>query len=432
MAPREQEELLVIGDVHIGRRPVGLDEALGRLGLDARELSPEAALERTVAAALASPPRAVLFAGDLVDDERDRYEAPTILERHVRRLVASEVPVLAIAGNHDASFLPRLVGRVSGMCLVGTGGTWERVEIPGPGRPIDLFGWSFPRARVTECPLDLGDFEAALAGARPGAKRIGLLHTDLDGSGSTYAPTPRRRLEEAGLDGWLLGHVHAPSLGPGRAPIGYLGSLVGLDAGEPGQRGPWRVRAGEGGLELRQLACGPVFWQTVEVTLEDADTIDAEAVQDAIERELRSFVGAQLDPAVHDLAILRVELVGTPTNRDAVAEYVRDQGREASSVEGGDVPILATRVTNSTRAPIDLEALAEEPTPLGGVARALIAFQRTGELPEAARRAYAETRAEDWLIDPDDAPAPSAGEQFERAAWRALEDLLGQREEAGR
>lgn len=428
MTTSETEELLFIGDVHLGRRPVGLDAQLESLGLAAVQLGPEAALARTVDAALAAPPRAVVFAGDLVDQEEDRFEALRILERETRRLSEAGIPVLAIAGNHDGRILPRLVRHVPHVQLLGEGARWQRYEVPGPGRAVDLFGWSFPQRHFADCPLDHGDFAAALAGARPGAARLGVLHADLDAGSSDYAPSPRKRLVEAGLDAWLLGHVHRPSSLDGAQPIGYLGSLVGLDAGEPGLHGAWRVHCGESGVTARQLNVGPLRWAALDVPLTDADTTDDITVLARIEAALAEHAREQELPGTHRVLIARVRLTGALTDRSAVRELTGAVDREPLVLETG-LPAILQRTIDETREPVQLDQLAAETTPIGHVARELLVFQSTGELPAAARAAFAEVRDGDWPLEEDSDPLPAIEVLFERAAWRALDVLLAQERE---
>ncbi len=73
--------LLFIGDVHLGRRP----DRMAVAGLDPRRLSPAVAWQRAVELAIQDKVAAVVLAGDLVDEERDRFEAYGYLERGVRR-----------------------------------------------------------------------------------------------------------------------------------------------------------------------------------------------------------------------------------------------------------------------------------------------------------------------------------------------------------
>jgi DNA repair protein SbcD/Mre11 len=124
--------LLCVGDMHLGRSPGGLGgERLGLLDLDARQLGPRAAWERTVEHALEEAVDALLLAGDVVDAEDDFFEAYDALKRGVETLVDAGIAVLGVAGNHDVKVLPELAKHVADFRLLGRGGRWERAVIAG-------------------------------------------------------------------------------------------------------------------------------------------------------------------------------------------------------------------------------------------------------------------------------------------------------------
>jgi DNA repair exonuclease SbcCD nuclease subunit len=263
-------ELLCVGDVHLGRRPGRVPTDLE--GIEPRQLTPRAAFEAVVEEALAREVRAVLFAGDVVDAEDHFLEAYSVLEDGVRRLAQAGIEAIAVAGNHDVRALPRLADEVDGFRLLGRGGRWEQHLLrDNSGEPLArLVGWSFPRARVIDSPLE--GLPALSLEQRTDVPTLALLHCDLDQHGGAYAPVMRRDLEAVeAVDAWLLGHIHAPSheaLASPR-PIGYLGSLCGLDPSETGVHGPWRLTV-EGGraFELEQLPLAPLAWAAVDVQVD--------------------------------------------------------------------------------------------------------------------------------------------------------------------
>ena len=138
ISPPESDELVIlaIGDVHLGVRPGGLPEDLDREGVDVRDLTPEAALLAAVDFAIDARVDAVVFAGDVVESTNARYEAIRPLELAVRRLLAEEIPVLAVAGNHDVEALPRLARMIEGFELLGRAGSGSlersRTHAPTP------------------------------------------------------------------------------------------------------------------------------------------------------------------------------------------------------------------------------------------------------------------------------------------------------------
>jgi exonuclease SbcC len=153
--------------------------------------------------------------------------------------------VLGVAGNHDVQVLPRLADSVPGFGLLGRGGRWEVVELRSrDGGQIRVAGWSFPAAQVRTSPLADG-----LSVAGPGTGLlVGLLHCDRDVAGSPYAPVRSAELEAAPVDAWLLGHIHRPGVLSPPRPMGYLGSLCGLDLRTRYEACEEEVRQVRGGL----------------------------------------------------------------------------------------------------------------------------------------------------------------------------------------
>lgn len=267
--------LLAIGDVHLGRRPTRLPAFLEEHGITPEQLTPEAALRTAVERAIGESVDAVVFAGDLVESRNARFEALRPLEASVRQLAQAGIAVFAVAGNHDVEALPRLARMIPEFTLLGEGGRWQGVTLRrGGGEAAELIGWSFPSMEVHDSPLPELRSGPLLSSASA-IPRIGLLHADLDASVGPYAPVRRSELEALPLDGWLLGHIHRPGLGPGPRPIGYLGSLLGLDPSETGIHGPWLVHArGPGQVDVEQLPLAPLHWDRFEVDVSVLHSLD--------------------------------------------------------------------------------------------------------------------------------------------------------------
>ncbi len=423
-----QRPVLFVGDLHLGRRVPRAGRLLQELGLESRLASAVAAWERTVDWARERRVRAVVLAGDVVDTDRDRFEAYGHLERGALRLAEAGIPVVAVAGNHDWMALPRLAGRVTGVHLLGRGGRWELWPVPGDGPPVDIVGWSFPGREARDDPTRDPSFQAAVGGRRPGALLVGLVHGDLDEPASHHAPLDRRRLEELPPDAWLLGHIHRPDPLQGPRPMGYLGSAAALDPGEPGPHGPWELTLEAGEPALRHVPLAPVRYERIEVTV--ADAADADAVWDAVHAAARQALEGPLAaaPARPEAVLLRVRLRGTLANRTAGGGLSAGRGQ---FFEVAGIPCAVEHLEDLTRPPVDLERLAAEPSPAGEVARLILELQ-TGEIPgelaDAAKDALAAWRRDPW--NPPEAPAPPPSrEALLAAAWRALELLLAHRVE---
>ena len=425
-------KLLCVGDIHLGRQPARLPAGLLD-ELRASELGPAAAWRLAVDFALADEVDAVLLAGDVVEQEDDFYEAYGDLRRGVDRLAEAGVPVLAVSGNHDVKVLPRLADAVPGFRLLGRGGAWEVGEVAGrDGRRVQVLGWSFPERRVSTSPLAAHDLPALDPGAGP---VIGLLHCDRDAAGSPYAPVRSAELADAPVDAWLLGHVHRPDpLAPPR-PIGYLGSLTGLDPGEAGPRGPWRLECAGTGLVLEHLPLAPLRWEEVEVALDGLVSAD----------DVHTLAVAALD-ALHDrLAAgrMRPRAVGCRLRFTGRTPHAREVGRALAASEPlrvvhprDDVLYFVHDWRLEAMPALDLDELARGADPPALLARKVLALRRPAgdadrqELLAGARRRL-ESLGERRAFAAH-GPAPptddEAAELLERAALGALAELLAQRE----
>ncbi|MFT5288369.1 MAG: exonuclease SbcD [Planctomycetota bacterium] len=388
-ASEASARLLFVGDVHLGRSPGGLPA-----DVEPTPFGPRAALANLVEKALDESYDAVLFAGDVVDTARDFFEAYAPLTDAARRLLTAGIEVICVSGNHDVQVLPRLVKEVPGVRLLGAGGTWETHIVQRDGQPVArILGWSFPRPRVTMSPL--GNFDASiLAGGPVGVPTIGLLHADLDASKSHYAPVARRELEAvAGVDAWMLGHIHAPSKLTGVArPIGYLGSLSALDPGAPGRRGPWELNWDRSGLSLVQLVSSALRFERVDLDVSPAQ--DADGLEELLARAVReTSERVQEDGGEARLIGVRVRLVG----RSHLARLERDRVRE-EALRGlggaGENGAYLEAIIDEALPAVDLERLARYADPLGLVARRVLSLQANdGEGRRLAKRALPELRS---------------------------------------
>ena len=428
--------LLAVGDVHLGTRPGSLPDDLSASGIDARDLSPAAALEGAVAAAIDHGVDAVLFAGDVVESTNARFEALLPLEAAVGRLAKAGIRAIAVAGNHDVEALPRLAERLEEFELLGAGGRWQVTTVEGAdGSSVEILGWSFPERQVRSSPVArLLAEPVPRAGA--GIPRIGLLHADLDASGGSYAPVARRELDAAGIDAWLLGHIHAPSLGAGGDLCGYLGSLVGLDPSETGAHGPWLIRADADGLHAQQLPIAPLRWERIEAdvqAIEHADDL-GELILDAAERRAREI---HREGATPQALGVRIRLVGATPIYDDLRRWLDAESWRGIQRLVEHTLVFVDKPIDAMELSVDLSAIAAGDDPPALLARKLL--QLDGDeghaLLDAARAELRKTAcATNWLplddtrgaVDPLSDDALRA--VLKRASTTALHALLAQRE----
>ncbi|HYW03377.1 MAG TPA: DNA repair exonuclease [Gammaproteobacteria bacterium] len=425
-------KILCVGDIHLGRRPSRLPpDVLERV--DVRELSPSGAWQRTVDEALRLQVDAVLLAGDVVEQENDFYEALADLRGGIEKLTQAGVQVLGVAGNHDVQVLPLLADALKQeFRLLGRDGRWEAERIRGrDGTEVRVLGWSFPRDVVTTSPLGQD-----LPAREPGTT-IGLLHCDRDASGSHYAPVSSTELAAAPVDAWLLGHIHKPDPMSGPRPMGYLGSLTGLDPGEPGAHGPWLLEAGAAEPSIVQIPLAPLRWVAREVSLDGLER--PEDVHQRITAALDELHGEISAAEVRPLAVgCRLRLTGRTRHRDEITRLLRaDDPRERA--DGRDGILYFVEAWRLEALPeIDLEELARGKDPPALLAHKLLILRdpQSEEHPElvaALQRSLAGTVRERNFsaLRADEPDRQRTIEIAEAAALRALDLLLAQRGNAG-
>lgn len=424
-------KLLCIGDVHLGRQPSRLPEELSG-GLRAGDLGPAAAWRRSVDFAIEAAVDAVLLAGDVVEEEDDFYEAYGDLRGGVARLADAGVRTLAVSGNHDVQVLPRLADAVPGFRLLGRGGRWEIEDVEGrDGGRAHVLGWSFPERRVSTSPL--ADHPLPPLDVRAGPL-IGLLHCDRDAAGSPYAPVRSTELAGAPVDAWLLGHVHKPDPLAAPRPCGYLGSLTGLDPGEPGQRGPWLLTWTGGELAIDHLPLAPLRWEEVEVAvdgLEAAEDVHG-LVATALDTLHERFTGARCLPRAIGC---RLRFTGRSESPSAIARALADGDPTRLLHWCDDVAYFVHDWRMAVLPPVDLRELARGADPPALLARKVLLLRGSdGEerrrLIDGARRRLEATRRDPRFraIAGAQGPLgePEIAEWLERAALRALDEFLDQ------
>jgi exonuclease SbcD len=428
--------LLCVGDIHLGRRPSRIPEDIEEYGINVADLTPVAAWKKVVAWAIDNDIDAVVLAGDVVEGLDDRFEAYGHLESGVRKLDNAGIRILGVAGNHDVQALPRLADHIDQFKLLGRDGIWELVEITGrSGGRIRLLGWSFPKKHVRRNPLDdpIEDISADVP-------TIGILHCDVDGGRSQYAPVPRTAFEHAPGDAWLLGHIHKPDDLSARRPIGYLGSLVGLDPGEPDLHGPWLANIlSSGTIEMTQLALAPLRYERVALSIESVPNLEGDDLEDAFAAALRSALNTvhdRINTTLGDTRVVacRITLTGRSRNHEGIRYILRDGTVQALKYDYGGIVYFIEKIIDNSAPDLDLVEIAKGSDPPALLAQRIIHLQEGSavaqQLVEAATKDIERTtQAVLGAFATADEPTnnPDVQALLLSAGFEALEDLLAQR-----
>lgn len=428
--------LLCVGDIHLGRRPSRVPDDIEDHGVRKVELTPVAAWERALAWAVDNNVDAVVLAGDVVESNFDRFEAYGHLDRGARQLEKAGIGLFGVAGNHDVEALPRLADHLEHFKLLGRDGVWESVELTkSGGAKLRLLGWSFPEQRVYRNPLD--DPMADVSGDIP---TIGILHCDVDGGKSPYAPVPRSAFEHAPGDAWLLGHIHKPGDLSAKRPIGYLGSLVSLDPGEPGLHGPWLACISESGpIKLTQLSIAPLRYERIDLSIDSIPDLEGDELEDAFAAVLRSVldkVHERITPTLGSTKVVgcRITLTGRSKIHERVRRIVADGTVQDGQKRDHDgVIYFVEKIVDLSAPALDLNKIAKGSDPPALLAQRLIHLQENQSEAQTLIKAAAEkingaraTVLGSESVDVQLLDASDVGALLQRAGFEALEDLLAQ------
>lgn len=420
--------ILAIGDIHLGTACSGLPDALSSWGLDPGELTPAAALGRSVDYAIDQKLDAVLFAGDVVESTNARFEAILPLEAGIRRLLEAEIQVIAVAGNHDVEALPRLAALIDGFTLLGAGGRWEARSITKNQLPVaEIVGWSFGERFVRQSPVAQLLAEPLEVPSSP-VPRIGLLHADLDASGGHYAPIRQAELDNTGYDAWLLGHIHKPSLdslaaSAGIRPSGYLGSLIGLDPSEAGPHGPWLLRLPhDGALHLEQVPLAPLRWEYVSVSIDGLEHV--EDVPDRLLDEAGKIVRQLGESGIAPRALgLRVRLTGASPRYEEIRQRVAAGEWNGLGRVVDGTAVFFNKIFDAMELQLDLAETARGDDPAALMAQRLLTLERDDD---RSRAMLDKARAELGAVARDDlwSPVQDHRNATDPLSDNALRDLL--------
>ena len=429
-----QSQVLLAGDIHLGRRPAHLPRDIDRHGISPVELTPAEGWLRLVRFAVERGIAAVVLTGDVVEADHHRSEAFGHLQSGVLELVQHGIEVYSVVGDHDVEALEKVTQLIPAFHLVGQGGKWEWVTLSHQSEPImNLLGWSFPKQGITQSPLEQ-DLPLPPDEKLP---RFGILH-DLDAPDSVYAPASRRRLEDIELDGWFIGHKHKPSQLGSDSLIGYLGSLVGLDPSETGLHGPWVLEIdGLGRFSIKQISLGPLRWEELPVAV---DKLSGKGdLKDILRDSMASLHNRLLSQLAGVKAVgCRIKLVGPREHHQDVAQRLNPSDLEDLKPRFDEVLYFVEGIIDSSPPSLDLKRIAQASDPPGLLARHLLALENQEEearqlTQEARHRLEKEAASSAWSeLERIQLTEDQIRDLLLEAGLSALKELLGQIEPGNR
>jgi DNA repair exonuclease SbcCD nuclease subunit len=423
--------IMVTGDLHLGVHPSRIPEEL-----DSEAFSPGRIWRNIVDECVTGEVDYLVVTGDIVDRENQFFEAWGPFETGINDLEANDIPLVMVAGNHDAGVLAEFIDSMNSdnAHLLGEGGEWERVTFDRDDGPSIAFdGWSYPEREVRKNPLD--EYELSSTDTT----LFGLLHTELGRSAGPYAPVGREDLQSVPVDGWLLGHIHKPQIYSENPLILNPGSPQPLNPTETGSHGPWTVTIDSSGtMETTQRALSSLRYQPVEVDVSSLDS--PESLTGKLKTNLESNLSEE--GTINDelkLILARLTLTG---RSEHYREFERGSRslRESLRMNIRGKTVAVETIRNRVRPGLDLEDLAEGSSPVAVLADLLLSLENEDDeavpsellenVESAVEDAYSASTYEPLRLH-DERERPGRDDQIEmlrKQARALLEQLLSQKE----
>lgn len=244
----------------------------------------------------------VLISGDLYDGDWRDYNTGLFLVREVGRLRDLNIPVIMIAGNHDAANKMTRALRLPPNTHLLTHDHPETVILEDLG--VAIHGQSFAKPAIT------ANLATAYPKAIGGYSNIGLLHTAMGGveGHERYAPCTIDDLRARGYDYWALGHVHARQVVCPDPLAVFAGNIQGRHIRETGPKGCIIATVGsDQGIEWEFERLDQVRWERAQI---DVSGIDSES--DCLDRIAEAFDGLLAsEPEPDTMLAVRLVLSGS-------------------------------------------------------------------------------------------------------------------------
>jgi DNA repair exonuclease SbcCD nuclease subunit len=330
-------KILHAADIHLDSPMAGL-AAYENAPVSELQLATRHALSNLIELALEEQVDLLLLAGDIFDGDWPHYGTGLHFISEMARLREAGIPVVMVAGNHDAdSKLTKALSYPENVQVLDTR-TPQTVTLENLG--VAVHGQGYPTPAVTENLAR--DYPPALGGLT----NIGLLHTSADGrpGHERYAPCTVSTLVAHGYDYWALGHVHRREVLAEDPPIVFPGNLQGRGLRETGPKGATLVTIEDSAVSHEHRILDVVRWEYLRVDVTGCTTREGacEHIAATVRRAAEEASGRLLAARVQlggvceahralaaDPERLRYEVIAAAT--DVVGEAVWIEGVELST-----------------------------------------------------------------------------------------------------
>ena len=298
----------------------------------------------------------VLLAGDLYDGDWKDYSTGIFLSRQMGRLGRNDIPVFAVAGNHDAANrMTKALDNPANMKILSS----RKVETISLNElAVAIHGRSFGTQHVVE------NLATGFAAGERGIFNIGLLHTSLDGreGHAIYAPCSVDDLRSKGYQYWALGHIHKQEFVSADPWIVFPGCIQGRHIREAGAKGCVLVTVEEGAVSTVEK-CPLDVLRWIACSLDLTDTAEMREVLELTRKSIENQSAAADGRPI----AMRIRFQGATSLSGELSAFPErfDQQIKAIGAEIAGDDLWIERVENATVSKLDLESRLSENSPFG-------------------------------------------------------------------
>lgn len=336
----DEVRILHAADIHLDSPLRGLDGTAHEQTVHELRRATAGALHNLVDLALQEQPAAVVIAGDLYDGDAKDYQTGRTFVREMDRLNDADIPVMIIAGNHDAaSVITRSLTPPPNVHVFSTDQP-ERFALEDRG--LVFHGQGFPDRAVQD------NLVVNYPKRVPGLVNVGLLHTSLAGYAEhdTYAPCSLDDIAATEYEYMAMGHIHkrGDPFVVGGTTAAFSGNLQGRHIRETGPKGAYLVTLAQG--EQAQLEFVPLDvarWEVAHV-----DVSNATSFVEVLELTEESLRAVKAEAGTRIVAV-RVVLEGESEAAYDLGDD--DQLREDTKSIAERLNMALNKVKNNTTVP---------------------------------------------------------------------------------
>ncbi|WP_419655988.1 metallophosphoesterase [Desulfosarcina variabilis str. Montpellier] len=322
------------------------------------------AFENLVDLAIEEQVAFVLLAGDLYDGEWNDFSTGIFLSRQMGRLGKNNIPIFAVAGNHDAANrMTKALDVPANMKILSS----RKVEtIKLDNYSVAIHGRSFGTQHVDK------NIASEFVAAEKGMFNIGLLHTSLDGreGHAPYAPCKIDDLRSKGYQYWALGHVHKQEIVSEEPHIIFPGCIQGRHIRETGPKGCILVTVEDGSVsEIEKCPLDVLRWVYNRI-----DLTDAPDMTEVLERTRISISNEGMSAEGRPVA-MRVHFEGATGISNELAAYPErfEQRIKALGAEIAGDRLWIEKVEIATVSKLNLDAVLADGSALGRLLEDILA-----------------------------------------------------------